>query len=140
MARLSDMLNREVSLRFNFDGEAFELRYAPFNQTVVDDLLTSDETRDQARFNVRLLAKVLRGWDITDDSGHALPLTEESIAQLPMWCQNLLVSKIMEDQQVGKRNGASFGATLRREVSTTTSPSPNGSASLKAAGTWGSTP
>lgn len=144
MPRLSDTLNLDVSLSFSYtsDGARFDfaLRYKPFAQDVVDDLLASEETRDQARFNVRLLATVLTAWDMTDDQDQVLPITEETIAALPMWCQNLLASKIMEDQQVGKRSGARLSATSRHEAATTTSRYPNGSPGSRAAATSVSAP
>ena len=144
MPRLSDTLNLDVSLSFNYvsDGARFDfaLRYRPFAQDLVDDLLASEETRDQARFNVRLLASCLTAWDMTDDQDQVLPITEDTIAALPMWCQNLLASRIMEDQQVGKRSGARLSATSRHEVATTTNRYPTGSPGSRAAATSAVTP
>lgn len=144
MPRLSDTLNLDVSLSFSYvsDGARFDfaLRYKPFAQDLVDDLLASEETRDQARFNVRLLASCLTDWDMTDDQDQVLPITEDTIAALPMWCQNLLASRIMEDQQVGKRSGARLSATSRREAATTTNRYPTGSPGSKGAVTSAVTP
>jgi len=140
MPSLDKMLNREVTLRFNFEGDAFELAYAPFTQETVDALLANDDIRSQARFNIRLLTQVLKKWDITDGAGQILPLTEANIARLPIDYLNLLVSRIQEDQQVGKRSDAQLSATLRREAVTTTSPSLIGSNGSKGADTWGPTP
>lgn len=89
--RLGDLARASVPLPVEFGGATVTLEYRPYACTAAfDSVLLGDLERaaGESQFAVydafrRHLPTLVAGWNVTDDAGAPLPVTEETLRAIP---------------------------------------------------------
>ena len=51
------------------------------------------------------LARIIQTWDMTDDAGAAIPLTEEALVDIPLLVRVDILSRLVADMRLGEPTG-----------------------------------
>lgn len=99
---------REVHLDFGEDGD-LNLTIDPGALTPATQMKLAAAGEEDVSVFCEFLPKVIRKWDLTDDAGNIIPLTEVGIADVPFIALGEIFSKMTEALQkdIGEEGKAS---------------------------------
>ena len=99
--RLSDLAAKTRTVTVDFEGTPIEVTYLPGRMTMATQQRLQKSTELPAgkanRELATILAELVAGWDVTDDNGAPLPVTEELVRQLPLRFVTALTTELFED-------------------------------------------
>lgn len=95
MAKLSTFTEHTLDVVVDIAGSKINLVVRPFRWTIDEETrLLSAETAEDARSNLlSFFCSVVESWDLTDDDEKVIPITPESLADLP----TILLQNILEE-------------------------------------------
>lgn len=93
--RLSQIKNKRVDIAIDFMGEVLNVTYDPtFLTPTVEDEIDAAQSSEQ-------MSKIIKGmvtkWDLVDDEGNMIPLTEDSLKTVPTIILAHVMTKVSED-------------------------------------------
>ncbi len=95
--KLNDLKNKRKVLSLDTQYGKLNIEYCPVEYTgEVERILAEGQNRPIAAL-VELLGRILKQWDIEDDDGQPLPVTEEMLMKLPVDILVAITEKITED-------------------------------------------
>lgn len=75
--------------------------------TIGDFVGVRDGTVDETEIFIKMLPKIITGWNLTDEHGTTLPITRETIQMLPIESMNALNEHFAELADTKKKSGNS---------------------------------
>jgi len=97
--KLNELKKKRKALSLDTQYGKVNIEYCPVEYTgEVERILAEGKDRPIAAL-VELLGRVLRQWDIEDDDGQPLPVTEEILMKLPVDLLAVITEKITEDMR-----------------------------------------
>ncbi len=103
MPKLSEMLADEATISFEYRGRNYTVSYKPESVTsklridlrkqVADGELNAED------LDAAFIAKVVTGWNVTDDNDEPLPVNFENACERSNGLQMTIVSSIYDDQR-----------------------------------------
>ena len=100
--RLSDLVRNERALALEFAGDTLNFSYRPGLVTPA----FSDALGTEKRPLIWALSRVVVSWDLVDDAGQPLPLTEQSLTEIPTPFLRSVLHAILDDVNVGEAFGS----------------------------------
>lgn len=99
--RLSDLAAKSRALTVEFDGEQIAVTYLPGRMTMAlqarmqkaTELAAGDANKELAA----VLTELVSGWDVLDESGAPLAVTEKVVRQLPLRFVTALTLALFDD-------------------------------------------
>lgn len=111
--RLSELMRDTRTLTLTVGEDTLTVTYRPGGITpeTEDRLESLAQEQRVGQSLIALLLDTLTGWDITDDKGKALPVTEAQLRRLPLALLGQLVRAITEDMRPNALSGGTSAAT-----------------------------
>lgn len=90
--------NRKT-LKIDFDGETLTLTYRPsaINAAQEDREITDKSSGHHVLSIIRSLVETIERWDLVDEAGQTLPISEESLRPLGIDVLNRISTEIIRD-------------------------------------------
>lgn len=97
--RLSQLLNRRVELSVEVEGGEIKFTHNPAAYTLAfqEELRAmkgADDEETALRFYSTALPKLVTEWDLVDDKGKTVPVTADTIRQIPLDVLNAMMEAI----------------------------------------------
>jgi len=109
--RLGDLYARDVPLTIDVDGEQLNVTYRP---SVITGEFIQQFERGTFAEGYDLLARALVSWDLLGDDNEPLPITEETLAKLPLDAVVLLYRAMIRGARPDPQRAASSNTGSRR--------------------------
>jgi hypothetical protein len=95
MAKLTDFTERTLDVVVDIAGTKLNLVVRPFRWTIDEEtqLLSSDNAADARTNLLAFFCSVVAEWDLTDDDEKVIPITPESLSDLP----SILLQNVLEE-------------------------------------------
>ncbi len=96
--KLSDLTKRTKTIQVDLgDGDVIQVEFRlDFYTPEFEATMASVDEKPVAK-QAEALAKILVGWDVTDDDGKTLPPSQENLAQLGVLVTSTIMKKISEE-------------------------------------------
>lgn len=99
---LSDLVSKTRQIVVKYDGEDVAITYAP------GKLTPASVNAQEGRQNLEIvLAETLLAWDVLDEKGKPLPVTQETLSAMPTRFLWALIDGVNEDIRPNGRRAAS---------------------------------
>ena len=105
---LAHLKKNTRTLTLTYAGEEVNVTYRPGAMTPALSLEMADPATNLPV--VTVLEQTLVSWDVLDDDLTPLPVTHDTLIELPSDFLSVVFSALMEDFSVGKPSGATSGA------------------------------
>ncbi len=111
--RLSELMRDTRTVTLAVGEESLTVSYRPGGITpeTEDRLEAFAQNQKVGASMIALLLDTLTGWDITDDKGKTLPVTEAQLRKLPLALLGQLVRAITEDMRPNALSGGISAAS-----------------------------
>lgn len=112
--KLKDLQRASRTTVMKWEGEELKLvyqpsRYTPALESEIKGTLSDPTSPWQAEALVRFLAGLVEEWDLLDDDGSVLDLTEGNLSMLPVEVLAEMMATIGEDMRPGEAGRPSVG-------------------------------
>lgn len=101
--------DRTVPVTYN--GETFDVAYRPgeFTGDLLANLSDVDESRADAavKVMVSILLPVLSWWDVEDEQGQRLPITQQTLQAMPLAVLGAILQAVKVDNTPGEADAPS---------------------------------
>jgi len=102
--KLSALLNRRVELSIPVEGGDLKFAhnpsvYTPAFQEQIRSLRGEDDAETAINFYCQALPKLIIDWDLEDENGRAMPVTEATVRQIPLDVLNTMLEAITASQR-----------------------------------------
>lgn len=111
--RLSDLMRDSRTITVPVGDDVLTVTYRPSGITPETEERLAKLGQDQrlGASMIALLSETLAGWDLVDDKGKTLPITEAQLRKLPMRFLGDLVRAMTEDMRPNSSSGGESAAS-----------------------------
>ncbi len=111
--RLSDLMRDTRTMTLPVGDDVLTVTYRPSGITPETEERLAKLGQDQrlGASMIALLTETLTGWDLVDDKGKPLPITEAQLRKLPMRLLGDLVRAMTEDMRPNASSGGTSAAS-----------------------------
>lgn len=104
--KLTELLSATASVAVETPAGELRVRYRPsaYTDEMVSRITSGQITVDQ------LITEVVESWDLEDDNGNALQISDEVLAQIPVHLKGGISDAILEDLYPNRKPAARSGS------------------------------